>query len=202
VPPLTVGFDLDLTLVDSRPGIRASMSALARESGVAIDVDVVLSRLGPKLEWELAQWYPADQIETMAARFRELYWDDCTGDGTRLLPGARESVDAVRARGGRIVIVTGKSAPLALRCLASVGIDPDAVVGHVYGDEKRDALIEHGVAVYVGDTVTDVRAAIGASSLAVAVATGPDDPRTLVAAEADLVLDSLTDFPAWLGTVA
>jgi len=137
----------------------------------------------------------------MAARFRELYWDDCTGDGTRLLPGALDAIDAVRARAGRVVIVTGKSAPLALRCLASVGIDVDAVVGHVHGDEKRDALIEHGVGVYVGDTVPDVRAAIGASALAVAVATGPDDPRALVAAEADLVLDSLTDFPAWLATV-
>jgi phosphoglycolate phosphatase len=198
---LIVGFDLDLTLVDSRPGIRASMAALARETGVAIDVDLVISRLGPKLEWELAQWYPADRIEAVAARFRELYWDDCTGDGTSLLPGARGAVDAVRAHKGRVIIVTGKSAPLASRCLASVGIDADAVVGHVHGDEKRDALIEHGVGVYVGDTVPDVRAAIGASALAVAVATGPDDSRALVAADADLVLDSLVDFPAWLATV-
>ena len=36
------------------------MEALAQESGVAIDVDVVLSRLGPKLEWEIGQWFPAD----------------------------------------------------------------------------------------------------------------------------------------------
>jgi phosphoglycolate phosphatase len=163
---------------------------------------VVISRLGPKLEWELAQWFPADRVDAMAARYREFYWDDCTGDGTRLMPGARDAVDAVRARSGRVVIVTAKSAPLALRCLASVGVDADAVIGYVHGDEKRDALIEHGVGVYVGDTIADVRAAIGASALAVAVATGPDDSRSLVAAEADLVLDSLVDFPAWLGTVA
>ena len=55
--------------------------------------------------------------------------------------------------------------------------------------------------MYVGDTVADVRAAIGASALAVGVTTGPDDGRTLVAAEADLVLDSLVEFPAWLATV-
>jgi phosphoglycolate phosphatase len=198
---LSVGFDLDLTLVDSRPGIRASMTALARESGVAIDVDIVIARIGPKLEWELAQWFPAPDVPAMAARYRELYWDDCTGDGTQLLPGAQAAVDAVRARHGHVVIVTGKSTPLALRCLANVGIDADAVVGHVYGDEKRDALIEHGVGVYVGDTVADVRAAIGASALAVGVTTGPDDGRTLVAAEADLVLDTLAEFPDWLATV-
>jgi phosphoglycolate phosphatase len=198
---LSVGFDLDLTLVDSRPGIRASMTRLGREHGVPIDVDLVLSRIGPKLEWELAQWFPAEEVDAMAARYRELYWDDCTGDGTQLLPGARAAVDAVRARRGHVVIVTAKSAPLALRCLANVGIDADTVVGHVHGDEKRDALIEHGVGVYVGDTVADIRAAVEASALAVAVTTGPDDLRTLVAAEADLVLDSLADFPAWLASV-
>src|SRR4051812_8983774 len=86
---LTVGFDLDMTLVDSRPGIRASMSALARETGVAIDVGVVLGRLGPKLEWELGQWFPEDQVDAMSKRYRDLYWDDCAGDGTLLLPGIR-----------------------------------------------------------------------------------------------------------------
>jgi len=198
---LIVGFDLDMTLVDSRPGIRASMSALARETGVPIDVDVVVGRLGPKLESELAHWYPAEQVDAIAARYRELYWDDCVGEGTLLLPGARAAVDAVRTHGGQVVVVTAKTAPLALRCLAAVGIDAYAVAGHVHGDEKRDALIEHGVGIYVGDTVADVRAAIDASALAVGVTTGPDGARNLVAADADLVLDSLVDFPAWLATV-
>ncbi len=198
---LIVGFDLDMTLVDSRPGIRASMTTLARETGVDIDVDVVIGRLGPKLEWELAQWFPADRVDRMAERYRALYWHDCTGDGTRLLPGARAAVDAVREPGGHAVVVTAKSEPLALRCLSSVGLHVDAVVGYVHGDEKRDALVEHGVGIYVGDTVTDVRAAIAASALAVGVTTGPDDAKRLVAAEADVVFDSLDDFPAWLSTV-
>jgi phosphoglycolate phosphatase len=198
---LIVGFDLDLTLLESRPGIRASLERLSDESGVAIDVDAVLERLGPKLEWELAHWFPADQVDRMSDRYREIYWDECTGDGTTLLPGARAAVDAVRERDGQVVIVTAKSAPLALRCLAAVQIDADAVAGHVHGDEKRDALRDHGVGIYVGDTVADVRAAIGASALAVGVTTGPDDARSLLAADADLVIDSLDDFPAWLATV-
>jgi phosphoglycolate phosphatase len=88
-----------------------------------------------------------------------------------------------------------------LRCLATVDIEADAVVGHVHGDEKRDALRDHGVGIYVGDTGADVRAAIDASALAVGVTTGPDDARKLVGAGADVVLDSLVDFPAWLATV-
>jgi phosphoglycolate phosphatase len=200
--PLTVGFDLDMTLVDSSPGIRAGMQALAAEAGVAIDVDVVLSRLGPKLEWEIAQWFPADQVEAMSDRYRAHYWDTCAGDGTLLLPGARAAVDAVHARGGRVIVVTAKSESLALRCLDTVRVVADAVVGHVFGDEKRDALLEHTAGIYVGDTVTDIASAMGASAIAVGVATGPDSTRALLTAGADIVFDTLEEFPDWLTTIS
>ena len=199
---LTVGFDLDMTLVDSRPGIRASMAALTQETGVPIDVEVVIDRLGPKLEWELAQWFPAEQVAHACKRYRAHYWEHCVGEGTILLPGARATVDAVRARDGRVVVVTAKSESLAHRCLKTVGLKVDLVVGHVYGDEKRDALREHGATIYVGDTVTDVQSALDASATAVGVTTGPDDAATLRAAGADPVLESLAEFPAWLASSA
>jgi phosphoglycolate phosphatase len=195
---LTAGFDLDMTLVDSRPGIRASMAALTRETGVPIDVDVVINRLGPKLEWELAQWFPADRVAHACKRYRAHYWEHCVGGGTLLLPGARAAVDAVRTRDGQVLVVTAKSESLAYRCLKAVGLKADAVVGHVYGDEKRDALIAHGASIYVGDTITDVKSALDASVTAVAVTTGPDDRAALLAAGADAVFDSLADFPGWM----
>lgn len=198
---MIVGFDLDLTLVDSRPGIRKSMQALAGETGVAIDVDLVLTRIGPKLEWELASWFPEADVPAMAARYRELYWDHCIGDGTTLLPGARESIDAVHARDGRVLVITAKSEALAHRCLESVGIAADVVVGHVHGDEKRDALEEHAARVYVGDVIADIEAGVGAGVLAVGVTTGMHDERELRAAGAAAVFSSLVDFPPWLATL-
>jgi phosphoglycolate phosphatase len=199
---LTVGFDLDMTLVDSGPGIRASMAALSNETGVPIDVDVVIARIGPKLEWELAQWFPADQVDQMSERYRWYYWDHCVGGGTLLLDGAQAAVEAVRARGGRAVVVTAKTERLAYRCLESVGLHVDEVVGHAHGDEKRDALIRHAAGIYVGDTITDIRSALDASAIAVGVTTGPDDAPKLLTAGADIVLDSLAAFPAWLSTIA
>ena len=118
-----------------------------------------------------------------------------------MLAGAHGAVDAVRTREGRVVVITAKSERLAHRCIESVGLDIDVVVGHVYGDEKRDALIAHGATIYVGDTVTDVRSAIDASATAVGVTTGPDDATKLRAAGAHVVLDSLEQFAAWLATV-
>jgi len=199
---LTVGFDLDMTLVDSRAGIGAAMHDLSRETGVPIDVDVVLARLGPKLDWELAHWFPAEQVDQMCERYRGYYWDHCVGSGTVVLAGAREALHAVRARDGRVVIVTGKSQRLASRCIDALGLDVDAVVGDVFGDEKADALVGHGAGIYVGDTVTDIRSALDASAVAVGVTTGPDDATALWGAGADVVLDCLDAFPAWLSTVA
>ncbi|MGQ0804448.1 MAG: hypothetical protein ACT4PI_11380 [Actinomycetota bacterium] len=52
---LVVGFDLDMTLIDSRPGILATLAALSEETGVRIDGELVVSRLGPTLESEMAE---------------------------------------------------------------------------------------------------------------------------------------------------
>jgi phosphoglycolate phosphatase len=197
VAPLVVGFDLDLTLVDPRPGVRAAFDALIAETGAEIDVDVVLSRLGPLLEIELASWVAADRVDGLAARYRALY-RELGVPGTTALPGAREAMHAVHGRGGGTLVVTAKETNSARACLAHVGLDADVVLGLRYGAGKVDALREHAATVYVGDTTTDVESARAASCTAVAVASGPHSREQLLSAGADVVLDSLLQFPAWL----
>ncbi len=197
--PLVVGFDLDMTLIDSRPGIAATLAALAAETGTPIDADVVVGRLGPLLEDEMAHWFPTDQVPTVSDRFRELY-ADLGVPGTVLLDGAAESVVAVRSAGGGVVVVTAKFEPNAVACLDHVGLAVDAVCGWRHGPDKGVALAEHGAAAYVGDTPTDVAGARGVGIVAVGVATGPHPAGELHAAGADMVLGSLTEFPAWLRT--
>jgi phosphoglycolate phosphatase len=196
VPDLVVGFDLDMTLVDSRPGIAATLRALTAETGVAIDADLVVGRLGPRLEDEMAEWFPADEVAGVSDRFRELY-AEVGVPGTLLLPGAIEAVDTVRRAGGRTMIVTAKYEPNAHRCLAHVGLDVDVVVGWRHGPAKAETLAEHGAAIYVGDTPPDMQGARAAGALAVGVTTGPHDRAELLAAGSDLVLDSLSQFPDW-----
>lgn len=197
--PLVVGFDLDMTLVDSRPGIAATLAALGAETGTPIDADVVVGRLGPPLEDEMAHWFPSDEVPTVSDRFRELY-ADLGVPGTVLLDGAAESVAAVRSAGGGVVVVTAKFESNAVACLDHVGLAVDAVCGWRHGPDKGVALAERGAAVYVGDTPTDVTGARGVGIVAVGVATGPHPAGELHAAGADMVLGSLTEFPAWLRT--
>jgi phosphoglycolate phosphatase len=197
---LVVGFDIDMTLVDSRPGIRKSLSALSAQTGVFIDVDLVVGRLGQKLEDELAEWYGRDGVDEIARQYRAFYYDFCVDGGTLAFAGARESVQAVRARNGRVLAITAKTEPLSQRCLEEVGIDVDGIVGHVHGDEKRDALIAERATIYVGDTIADVRAGVDAGILTVGVATGMHNARQLSEAGATVAMESLEEFPAWLAS--
>lgn len=195
--PLMVGFDLDMTLIDSRPGIKAAFLALTAETGAVIDADLVVSRLGPPLEQELAHWFPAADVPAMTARYRELY-PTYAITPSLAMPGARESVEAIHALGGRTMVVTAKYEPSAKQHLAHLGIEADVIVGGLWAEGKATALREHGATVYVGDHTGDVRGARAAEALSVAVTTGPCDAAELREAGADVILRSLTEFPGWL----
>jgi phosphoglycolate phosphatase len=202
VTPLVVGFDLDMTLVDSRPGIVATLAALEAETGAPVATDHMLDALLRRnLDLEFGERFPAGDAERWSDRFRELYVEFGV-PGTDLLPGALAAIRAVHDAGGRVVVVTAKYEPNALRCLERVGLvvgaDVDAVYGWRYADGKADTLREEGAAVYVGDTPNDVRAAHRAGAHMVAVTTGPHAEAELRDAGATTVLDSLLHFPPWL----
>ncbi|MYW08892.1 HAD hydrolase-like protein [Streptomyces sp. SID2563] len=199
--PLTVGFDLDMTLIDSRPGIKAVYEALVAETGTPIDTDLVVSRLGPPLEDELANWFPAADVPAMANRYRAMY-PTYAIEPTLALPGAREAIEAIRERGGRTMVVTAKYEPNAKLHLAHLGIEPDVIAGNLWAEQKAIALKEHGATVYVGDHIGDVRGAQAANAVPVGVTTGPCDAEELRTAGAHTVLASLTELPAWLDAYA
>lgn len=193
----TVGFDLDMTLIDSRPGIKAVYDLLAAETGVRIDSDLIVARLGPPVEAELAEWFPPEQVQSVADRYRELYARHGIA-GARTLPGARAAIAAVRERGGRAVVVTGKQTANARLNLEALDLVVDEVFGLVFAEAKGAVLAEQGAGVYVGDHLGDVIGAHAAGAIAVAVATGPYTAAELKQAGAEVVLDDLLDFPAWL----
>ncbi|MER8093890.1 HAD family hydrolase [Streptomyces goshikiensis] len=196
-PLLTVGFDLDMTLIDSRPGIKAAYEALSAETGTFIDAEQAITRLGPPLDEELAYWFPEAEIPAMADRYRAMY-PAYAIDPTPAMPGAREAIEAVQALGGRAIVVTAKHEPNARLHLKHLGIEPDAVIGRLWAEAKAGALREYGAQVYVGDHVGDVRGARAAGAVSVTVPTGPCPEPELLAAGADVVLADLTALPAWL----
>ena len=191
-----VGFDLDMTLIDSRSAILASFAELGRDTATTIDLEAVDQRLGIKLEDELAFWYPPDRRAAAAAIYRRHYVR-LAGHMTTALPGAHEALAAVRAAGERAVIITAKHAISVEPSLRAVGLEADEVFTFVHGPEKAAVLNRISAAAYVGDSPPDMAAAVQAGVRAVGVATGSFSADDLTRAGAEVVLGSLTDFPAW-----
>jgi phosphoglycolate phosphatase len=196
-----VGFDLDMTLIDSRPGIHAAYTALTAETGVYVDADLAVTRLGPPLRTELREWFPADEVEQAVKTYRALYPDYAFAPSVPT-PGAVEALAAVRARGFRVVVVTSKIGRLAAQHLEHLGMTADELAGDLFAEGKAAALVEHGVHWYVGDHVGDMVAATTAGVPGIGVTTGPCDADELRAAGATYVLSELTGFPALLERIA
>ena len=195
--PIVVGFDLDMTLIDTVPGFGATLEALGAELGTVFPIGDLTSRLGPPLDLTLAPHLAPEAIGPAIDRFRELYIDHAIVP-VPVLPGAHEALAAVRRHHGRIVIVTGKFGPNAQRHIDHLGLDVDHLTGTVWGVGKADALRSEGAFVYVGDHLHDVEGALAAGVLSVSVLTGGCTREELLAAGTHVVLDSLAEFPAWL----
>ena len=196
-----VGFDLDMTLIDSRPGIREAYRALTAKTGVWVDADLAVTRLGPPLRTELREWFPAEQIEDAVTTYRALYAEHAITP-TVPTPGAVEALAAVRALGLRVVVVTSKLGRLAALHLAHLGLTADELAGDLFAEGKAAALTEHGVDWYVGDHRGDMIAARTAGVPGIGVATGPCSEEELRDAGAAYVLSDLTAFPALLRKIA
>ena len=170
---LVVGFDLDMTLIDPRPGVRVALRELGIDEGYA-------EFLGPPLE----EWLPAgtdlDLYRTTYLRSAHL---------VSALPGAADALDAVRAAGGRVAVVTAKRHDLATACLAGAGLEADELHASLWGESKADALRSVGASVYVGDHPLDMVAARLAGAYGIGVASGPLQP-----VGGDVLLPDLSDF--------
>jgi uncharacterized protein len=195
---LVVGFDLDMTLIDTTAGFVATLEALGAELGVALPAAELGARaLGPPLDQTLAPYLPEAEVAGAIDRFRAIYPDHAIR-ATPHLAGAPEALAAVRRHHGRIVLVTGKFTPNAQLHVDHLGLDVDLVSGNVWGEGKAAVLREEGAGIYVGDHVHDVAGARAAGALSVSVVTGGSTRDELLAAGTDVLLDDLTDFPAWL----
>jgi phosphoglycolate phosphatase len=187
-----------MTLIDPRPGMVAAMRALAAETGLPLDGEYFANNLGPPLDLVLRDFgAPEARIAELVSRFREIY-PEVVIPATVALPGAGAALDAVRALGGRTLVVTAKHEPNAARHLSAFGWRVDVLAGNLWATGKATALRANGALAYVGDHATDMAGALAADALPVGVTTGPCDAGTLRCAGAAVVLDTLDRFPDWL----
>ena len=214
MPLRDVIFDLDGTLVDSRPGIdRAAATAGARVWPGREPVGLA-PLIGPPLRAMLAAAYPdaaeAD-LDALVREFRAAY-DGGDWRATTPYPGLAEVLDAIGAAGGRAFVVTNKPHAATGRILAHLGgaerftalraPDDPATPWSGKADALEDLVGRYSLlredAAYVGDSPDDREAARLADLPFVAAAYGygaaGSDPDA-----ADLaVIEALSTLPGLL----
>jgi len=194
---LVVGFDLDMTLVDSADGIADAIVAVCGLHDVELPREEALQTIGLPLDQVFPMWLPEIAYEQLLDEYREHYGQYGIPKST-LLPGAREALAAVKALNGRTVIVSAKKADFVQRVLDVVGLEADAIYGYLFAEHKGEVLLKEGAQVYVGDHPGDIVAARSCNALSVAVATGPTPEGMLREHHPDVLMTSLLEFPAWL----
>lgn len=192
-----IGFDLDMTLVDSADGIVASVQHVVAQYGVDADGGEIRSTIGLPLDHVFPRWLPDEPYDVLLAAYRAHYREHGI-PLTRPMPGAAEAIAMVRSRGEQVLVVTAKYGAVAGLALEAAGLDADVIVGDLFAEGKATALREHAAWAYVGDHPGDIRAARSAGVHSIAVATGPTSLEELRAVEPDVVLPDLTHLPDWL----
>jgi phosphoglycolate phosphatase len=179
-------FDLDGTLIDTRPGVAAAIAAAFAEvtgrdpavarADLSLPLDDMIRGLAPEAS--------PSQRKLLSDVFRRHY-DATDWEMADLYPGAEASLRALRAAGVRAFVVTNKRTSAAARLLERFGLARylEAIVGQPdTGDPLRKSqLIERCLAsagldpssaVVVGDSDQDAAAAQSSGIAFVAVTSG------------------------------
>jgi phosphoglycolate phosphatase len=167
--------DVDGTLVDSLPGIVASLRAALRAEGTSLPPDL---DLGPFVGMPLERIFVTLASDGDVRRLVEAYRSDYEAHGlpsTPSMPGAVDAIGALRRAGVTLAVVTYKPAVFAERILDAIGVRAafDLVVGReLQGDSRskgeliaqafRDLGAPGGLPVYIGDHQEDRLAAAAA----------------------------------------
>jgi phosphoglycolate phosphatase len=192
-----VGFDLDMTLVDSADGIADALQKVFADHGVPVARDDVLATIGLPLDMVFPMWLPNDSYEQLLDEYRE-YYGRFGIPQSRLLPGARDAVDAIHEAGGRVVVVSAKKKDFVDRVVDVVQLPVDVTYGYVFAEAKGKALLAEHAAIYVGDHEGDIRAARAANAVSFIVTSGPMSRAELLEHEPDVIVESLVEFRPWL----
>ncbi len=186
-----VGFDLDGTLLDTAGDLAAAVNFALAEAGRApLTAEQVKPMIGGGAKHMLMQTLDATGgcAEDEAKRLYKLmlgYYEAHLTVHTRPFAGAVEAVDALRAQGVRIGVVTNKFESFAAQVLRDLGLFEkfDTLIGGDTlgrGNAKPSAAPIHeltarlggGRTAFVGDSIYDVQAARSAGVPSVAVSFG------------------------------
>jgi phosphoglycolate phosphatase len=209
-------FDLDGTLVDSLPGIAASLNRSLGRLGLPTHGSREIRTFIGNGSLELARkavpaGSPDDLAHQVEAAFKQDYaltWPD----GTAPYPGIPECLAALAAAGFPLAILSNKPHPFTVEIVERIfpGVPFDPVLGQ-RPETPRKPDPEAALQIarfwgfppencrFIGDSTIDIATARAAEIPAVAVAWGYHDLPALQTAGARLLVETVRGLPAALG---
>jgi phosphoglycolate phosphatase len=208
-------FDLDGTLVDSAPGIGASIRVAAAELGLPEPTPAQLrAMVGPPLQdgFALTFGLSGDDVDRAVLAYRAFYSAGAMLDAPAY-PGIPELLAELRAGGATLAVATSKPETFAVQILAHVGLlaefagvhgaTLDGAVRHK-AEVVAAALAAHPGGerpVLVGDRAQDVLGAREHGLPCIGAGWGPAPDGELTAAGAAVVVGSPAEVPAALAAL-
>ena len=206
-------FDLDGTLLDTVPDLHAAVCAMLADLGrPALPEEAVRSYVGRGLanlvKRELADSLDAAEDDSPApaealASFRRHYARE-NGRRTQLFPGAREGLEAIRAKGLPMAVITNKAHAFTIPLLEMTGLAGsfDVVVsGDTLPKIKPDPMalvwacgrldVSPADAVFVGDSVNDFLAGRAAGCHVFLLPYGYNEGRDVQELDCDAIVPSV-----------
>jgi len=210
-------FDLDGTLTDSFPGISRCINHALVELGREPATDSTLRGFVGRPLTDIFGAILASPDEALIDRAVEAYRRRFNEVGifeNALFPGIMDVLQACRADGHRMQVVTAKPAVPARRVIAHFGLDEyfEAIHGPDLADRTCDkaALVRAALAhadaaasdaVMVGDRAEDIAAARANGVRSVGVAWGYGARAELASALPDYLADTPTVLTEWIRSV-
>ena len=167
----SVGFDLDMTLVDSMKSIRETLLEVLRYYKVDIDTHVLDKSVGLPVKDSLVDWVGSKHIDAY-----ELYKNIYQKSGymhSKALPGAKEILTQLISNGYEVIIITAKNKKSAEIQLHYLNLPYTKIYGEVFGKGKTEALKYEKCLVYVGDHIEDFKSAQQAGTKFIGVTSNP-----------------------------
>jgi phosphoglycolate phosphatase len=205
-------FDLDGTLVDSTPGIWASIRFAAAELGLPEPTPGQLrAMVGPPLQDGFAGAFglTGDDVDRAVAAYRVHYEAGAMFDAD-VYPGIPQLLAGLRAEGAVLAVATSKPEPFAVRILEHAGLLPEfaSVHGATLDGAVRhkDQVVAAALAahpdgerpVLIGDRSHDVLGARAHGLPCIGADWGPAPAGELAQAGAAVVAAGPADVPAAL----
>jgi phosphoglycolate phosphatase len=216
VPLQAAIVDLDGTLVDTVGDFEAALTATLADLGwPPVSRGFIARTVGKGSEHLLRRTLaeagaPADRYEAAWQHYQRHY-AAVNGRHSTVFDGAVAGLQALRARGMRLACLTNKPGAFARPLLRDKGLAAyfDVVFGgDAFARAKPDPLplletckalgTAPSATLMVGDSSNDAAAARAAGCPVVLVSYGYNHGQPVSAVDADGVIDSLADLPAWM----